>query len=157
MLDRVAFTKKAVDIQDIMYRVACGMLTNEADRHDAMQQALLKAWEKRASLRDSALFDSWLIRILINECKGIYRKQARLIPVARLPETPVEAADLSVQDLVERLPEIYRVCVMLHYLEGLATEEIGRLLRIPASTVRSRLARARQTLKIELMKEETSP
>ncbi len=129
MLDRADFTRKALGIQDIMYRVACGMLKSEADRQDAIQQALMKAWEKRANLRNPAVFDSWLVRILINECKSIYRKQARLIPMASLPEIPVEATDFSVQDSVERLPEIYRVCVMLHYLEGMSTEDIRMLLK----------------------------
>lgn len=77
MLDKGAFTEKARQLQGPMYRVACGILRNEADRQDAMQTALKKAWEKRRSLRDA----------------------------------------------VERLPEKQRVCVMLHYLEGLPTDE----------------------------------
>lgn len=137
-----------------MYRVACGMLRNEADRQDAMQAALQSAWEKRHALRDTALFDTWLIRILINACHAIHRKQRRLIPMERLPEQGQEAKDLSVIDAVERLPYKQRICVMLHYLEGLPTGDIARLLRIPPSTVRSRLSSARKTLQLALSEEE---
>lgn len=157
MLDKLAFTRKAEEMEGLMYRVACGMLRTEADRHDAMQQALLKAWEKRHTLRNEALFDTWLIRILINACKGIYRRQERLVPMERLPETPTEAPNLDVIDAVERLPEKQRIVVMLHYLEGLPTADIARLLRIPASTVRGRLSQARQSLQLELSEEEVTP
>ena len=157
MLDQPAFARKALEMEGVMYRVACGMLRNDADRHDAMQQALLKAWEKRHTLRDEALFDTWLIRILINACKGICRKQRRMIPMEQLPETPASPPDLSVTDAVERLPEKQRVVVMLHYLEGLPTEEIARLLRIPGSTVRGRLSSARQSLRLQLSEEEETP
>lgn len=154
MLDKADFTHRAMALQGAMYRVACGMLHCDADRQDAMQQALQKAWEKRGGLRTPAFFDSWLIRILINECKAIYRRQARAVPVQSLPEEAISPPDLSVHDAVERLPENQRICVMLHYLEGLPTQDIARLLRIPPSTVRSRLARGRDTLRLELSQEE---
>lgn len=157
MLDKLAFARKALEMEGVMYRVACGMLSTDADRYDAMQQALLSAWEKRHTLRNEALFDTWLIRILINACKGIYRKQKRLVPMERLPETPVDPPDLAVTDAVERLPEKQRIVVMLHYLEGLPTADIARLLRIPASTVRGRLSSARQSLRLELSEEEETP
>lgn len=62
----------------MMYHVACGLLHSDADRQDAMQQALLKAWEKRHSLKNEGFFKTWLIRILINECKNILRVQKRV-------------------------------------------------------------------------------
>lgn len=157
MLDKSAFARKAQEMESLMYRVACGMLRTEADRYDAMQQALLTAWEKRHSLRNEAFFDTWLVRILINEARGIYRKQRRMIPVETLPETPTEAPDIDVRDAIDRLPEKQRVVVMLHYLEGLPTGEIARLLKIPGSTVRGRLSNARKTLRLELSEEEEKP
>ncbi len=144
------FAQRALALESTMYRVACGMLRTEADRQDAMQQALLRAWEKRHTLRDPQLFDAWMIRILVNECKSIYRRQARVTPVAQLPETPVQGPDIDVADALSRLPWKQRICVTLHYLEGLPTDAIAVLLRIPGSTVRSRLARARQLLRLEL-------
>lgn len=154
MLDKAAFAEKARQLQGPMYRVACGILRNEADRQDALQTALQKAWEKRRSLQQEALFDTWLIRILINECKSIIRRQKWMLPMAFLPEARSEAPDLSVRDAVERLPEKQRVCVMLHYLEGMPTDEIARLLNIPAATVRGRLHNARQRLRLALSEEE---
>jgi len=154
LLDKLAFARKAQAMEGVMYRVACGMLKNDADRYDAMQQALLQGWSKRHTLRDEALFDTWMIRILINCCKRIYRHDRRVIPMETLPEAPCEPPDLAVRDAVERLPEKQRVCVMLHYLEGLPTDAIARLLNIPASTVRGRLSSARKSLRLTLKEEE---
>jgi RNA polymerase sigma-70 factor (ECF subfamily) len=156
-LDKSLFTHKTQALQGVMYRVACSMLKTDADRYDAIQQALLQAWEKRNTLRHEAAFDAWLIRILMNVCKSIYRQQARMIPMDTLPETPVSPVDLSVQDAVERLSPKLRVCVLLHYVEDLPTADIAALLRIPASTVRSRLANARKSLRLELTPEEDTP
>lgn len=153
-MDKAEFTHRAMALQGAMYRVTCGMLRCDADRQDAMQQALQKAWEKRGGLRTPAFFDSWLIRILINECKAIYRRQKRVVPVETLPETATAPPDIAVRDAVERLPENQRICVMLHYLEGLPTRNIAKLLRIPPSTVRNRLARGRNALRLELSQEE---
>lgn len=139
-----------------MYRVACGLLRSDADRQDAMQSALLKAWEKRHTLRDEQLFTTWLIRILINECNSLLRRNARLIPMERLPETPPPAHNMDARDLVDRLPEKQRLCVILHYMEGWPVKDVAMALKVPQATVRGRLMQARKALKLELTREETA-
>ncbi len=153
LLDKAFFERAVQELASVMYRVACGLLRNDADRKDAMQSALLKAWEKRRSLRDEALFTTWLMRILINECKILLRKQ-RAIPMERLPEPAVPAYDMEVRDLVDRLPEKQRLCVILHYMEGWQVKQVAAALNVPAATVRGRLMQARKALKLELMEEE---
>ncbi len=133
-----------------MYHVACGLLHSDADRQDAMQQALLKAWEKRHSLRNEGFFKTWLIRILINECKNILRMQGRVRPVETLPDETVPAYDMALRDLIDRLPEKQRLCVILHYMEGMPVQEVARALGVPEATVRGRLMQARKQLKLEL-------
>lgn len=133
-----------------MYHVACGLLHSDADRQDAMQQALLKAWEKRHTLKQERFFKTWLIRILINECKNILRIQGRVRPVETLPDQTVPDYDMALRDLIDRLPEKQRLCVILHYMEGMSVQEVARVLRIPATTVRGRLMQARRKLKLDL-------
>lgn len=133
-----------------MYHVACGLLHSDADRQDAMQQALLKAWEKRHSLRNEGFFKTWLIRILINECRNILRMQGRVRPVETLPEETVPAYDMALRDLIDRLPEKQRLCVILHYMEGMPVQDVARALGVPTATVRGRLMQARKQLKLEL-------
>lgn len=134
----------------MMYHVACGLLQSDADRQDAMQQALLKAWEKRHTLKNEGFFKTWLIRILINECKNILRRQKRVSPVDTLPEGETPAYDMALRDLIDRLPEKQRMCVILHYVEGLPVQDVARALHVPAATVRGRLMQARRKLKIDL-------
>lgn len=134
----------------MMYHVACGLLQSDADRQDAMQQALLKAWEKRHTLKNEGFFKTWLIRILINECKNILRRQKRVSPVDTLPEGETPAYDMALRDLIDRLPEKQRMCVILHYVEGLPVQDVAHALHVPAATVRGRLMQARRKLKIDL-------
>lgn len=144
-LDKAGFTQQALSAADAMHRVASGILREAADREDAVQQALQKAWEKRHTLREPAYFDTWLIRILINECNSILRVKKRVIPMDRLPETAQEGMpDITVRDAVMRL------CVLLHYIEGWPTDKVARALKVPASTVRGRLYQARQALRLTL-------
>lgn len=156
LLDKAFFEQIAQNKAQTMYRVACGLLRHDADRQDAMQNALLKAWEKRHTLRDEKLFTTWLIRILINECRNIARAGQRVIPMETLPETPAPAYDMTARDLVDRLPEKQRLCVILHYLEGWPVKEVAQALKVPQATVRGRLMQARKALKLELTKEEAA-
>lgn len=150
LIDQAFMESKVLALGNRMYRVTCTLLRNDADRQDAMQQALEKVWLKRHSLRDPELFDGWLIRILINECRNIQRKQRWLLPVAEVPAGTVAAPNLVLQDAIERLPEKQALCVVLHYLEGLPIKEIAAMLRLPQSTVRGRLMQARKALKLQL-------
>ena len=155
-LDKAGFTQQALSAADAMHRVASGILREAADREDAVQQALHKAWEKRHTLRDEQLFTTWLIRILINECNSLLRRNARLIPMERLPETPTPAHNMDARDLVDRLPEKQRLCVILHYLEGWPVKDVALALKVPQATVRGRLMQARKALKLEFTKEEAA-
>lgn len=102
------------------------------------------------------MFKTWLIRILINECRNIQRKQHRVVPMEHLPEQAHPAHDMGLRDLIDRLPEKQRLCVILHYMEGLPIKQVARILRVPDATVRGRLMQARKALKLTLTKEDTA-
>ena len=137
-----------------LYRVARTMLPQECDCEDAVQEALLRAWDRRETLRQEAYFDTWLIRILINQCKTFYRRRppepAELtedIPQVTSEETPLLEALMA-------LPRKLRVTLELHYIEGYSVAETARILRLPAGTVKWRLKRGRELLKQSLNREE---
>lgn len=150
LFDKEFMEDKVEELSDHMYRVSCGLLASDADRQDAIQAALLKAWIKRGSLREIDSFDAWIIRILIHECRNIGRSLRREIAVDTLPETCAEMPDHSVREAVDGLPEKQRICVVLHYMEGLPLREVARILRLPHSTVRGRLMQARKSLRLEM-------
>lgn len=149
-MDVKAFTDRARAAEAKLFRVAYGVLRCEADCKDALQEALLKAWRKQGSLRDEALFDTWLTRILINECYMLIRKNKRVVAVSP-PEKPPENGQLH--DALMGLPDKLRIPLTLHYTEGYTTGEIARILRMPEGTVKGRLVRGRAALKNEMTSE----
>lgn len=146
------FAQAILDMRETLYRVSYGLLPSEQDRHDAVQECLLKAWEKRGTLRDAAYAKTWVTRILINECHTIGRKRRRVTPVATLPDAedvriaPPDA-QVVIHDALLSLPEKLRLPVMLHYMEGYGIKEISAMLRIPQGTVSTRLRAGRKQLR----------
>lgn len=143
--------------EDTMYHVAKTLLRNDADCSDAIQEAIVKAFSKVHTLRSDSLGKTWLIRILINECYAIMRREKRLISQEgiSIKETEQDAEDYS--DLYEallRLPKESRLCITLHYIEGYSVKEIAAIVKLSESGVKSRLARARIWLRRELEKME---
>lgn len=138
-----------------IYRVARTILRSDEDCKDALQETALKAWQKRDTLRDTSLFKTWLTRIAINECHSLLRKKRKYVLQEEIEETRSSPApDPALQMALERLPEKFRLPLVLHYLEGYGYDEISSLLRLPESTVRSRLSRARKTLRDQMEDEK---
>ncbi len=144
------FVEQIEQLQGRMYRIALSILRNNTDVQDAMQETVLKAWEKKHSLRNEAYFGTWITRILINESRQILRKNSRLIPMDELPETAVTSEGLSLKMLMECLPEKLRLPFVLYYSEGMDTAEVAAALHLSQSGVRSRIHRARLILRKEL-------
>lgn len=151
-MDKEEFTRAVLEYESTLYRVAKSMLGSEADCADAAQNALLRAWEKQHTLRDTAYFKTWLTRILINECRAMLRQRARFVPLeAEIAEGEVAPeGGGELYEAVMGLDEKYRLPVVLHYIEGFKTAEIAAMLRLPEGTVKTRLRRAREILREEL-------
>ena len=144
------FAEQVLSSEDILFKVAMSMLKNEADAQDAMQTAVLKAFENLGSLRQEEYFRTWLLRILINVCKAQLRQQkaAELTETQKTSASPQEEAE--VRAAIENLPLKLRQVVILYYSEQLTTKEIAAVLKIPKGTVLSRLNKARKLLRLEL-------
>ena len=155
-MDAESFARRVEGMQGALYRVAYGLLLNRADCADAVQEALLRAWEKRASLREERYFETWLTRILINECYTTLRRRRAALPLDGLPEPAAPpGADPALHDAIARLDRKLRLPVVLHYMEGYGVGDIARMLRLPSGTVKTRLARARALLRLQLSDEPT--
>lgn len=149
ILDKQTFTTLVLESEDTLYRVAWSILRNSADAEDAVQEAVLRAWEKLNSLRQPQYFRTWLTRILIRECYRLRRAGSLIIPLEELPETAAPDSG-EIWRSLQTLPEALRLPVVLHYVEGYNVAETGAILRLPAGTVKSRLSRARSALRMEL-------
>ncbi len=150
------FEARIIAMQDTLFRVSATILRQSCDREDAIQECIYRALKKRETLRDDRYMQSWVIRILINECYSIHRRAKWERPSEKLPEPPPlpgPDADSEAFHVLFSLEEKMRLPVVLHYVEGYSVEEVARIMRIPVGTVKSRLARAREKMKKELEKE----
>ena len=155
-VDRGFFVAHSMAMERSLYYIARSYRLSQADCEDAVQSALLRAWEKRDSLRKERYFNTWLTRIMINTCKEMLRRR-REMPVEALPERPVPVAEeRGLWPLLMEMEEKYRIMVVLHYRDGYSIAEIARILRLPQSTVKTRLYRARERLRSAAVEAEVS-
>lgn len=153
MADRQEYERVAEESLQALYKIAMGMLRQEADARDAVQQALLKGWEKREAAREG-MFRWYLTRILINECHNIQRHRMRVFPVETPPRDEARLSDYTdLYDAIHALPEELRLPVLVKYLQGASEKEGAMALGIPVTTFKSRLHRARKALRKMLDRE----
>lgn len=139
--------------EDAMYHVAKTLLYSDADCADAIQEAIVKAFSKLDTLKKDAYAKTWLMRILLNECYSVMRKEKRVVSLEdyRQEEKTEEQKDYSdLYEAIYRLQEEMRLSVTLYYLDGYSVREIAAMMETTESAVKNRLARARQRLKREL-------
>ena len=149
------FSERAMSCAARLHRISYLILGREADCEDAVQEALMRAWTHLSSLRSEEFFETWLIRILINESRRILRRR-RAHPTEELPLTLAapEPPDRALHDAVLALDEKFRIPVILHHLEGYSVREISSALGVPESAVKFRLRRGRELLRLQLKEED---
>lgn len=149
------FVARVGEIRSVLYRICCMQLYEPVDREDALQEAIFKAWKKRHTLRESQYFNTWFIRILINECHNIQRRRKGSLPLETAYDlngvSGFERHDLRMS--LAALDEKQRICILLHYIEGYDVREVSKILGISETAVKARLMRGRKRLK-SLLSEE---
>jgi RNA polymerase sigma-70 factor (ECF subfamily) len=150
-----------------LYSLARRLVGDDAE--DAVQDCLLKGFERFHQLNDEAVAPAWLSAILVNCCRDRLRTKARqpvqidFEQVERFSlyrmiayEDPFPYSDSLHLDFLAgfgpddvwavllRLPEMYRLPLVLVYMEGYLAKEVARMLRVPLGTVLSRLHRGRK-------------
>lgn len=150
MISDNAFAQEVRLLTDTAFAVSYLILGNRADCEDAMSEAILRAYEHRDRLKKRESFRAWFMRILRNEAYSTLRKRRRLTPVEELPEGPAPETDsagrLDLAAALSQLTEDQRTALLLQQ-EGYALEEISEALDVPVGTVKSRLSRAKNTMR----------
>ena len=154
-MDKQELARRVTQMQGSLYRVAASYLRGESDRLDAVAETVAKAWEKRGTLRQEAVFATWMTRILIRVCVDIQRRQKRMTPVESLPDVPTgEDTSAALREAVDSLPQKLRTMVVLYYMEGYEVLEIARIMGTTKGAVCAGLSRAREKLRAMLGEEE---
>jgi len=155
-----------------LYRIARGILRNNADAEDAVQDAYLSAFTHLDTYRGESTLATWLSRIVMNEALGRLRRKRTTVDIAALQPARSEAeiiqfplstpsddpertmAQRQILQLVEQatdnMPEAFRLVFVTRVIEGMSVEETSELLGIKPETVKTRLHRARQLVRDQL-------
>ena len=164
--DSGAFSTLLEPYQKKIYNLAVRMLRNEQDAQDAGQEALLKMFRSLHTFKGEAALSTWVYSITKNTCLDILRKLKRKkeesienvaymyeAKAAEMPEhVAIQKESLAnIASLIESLPDAQREVVVLREIDGYSYEEIAQILQISLGTVKSRLARAREILRVWYM------
>jgi RNA polymerase sigma-70 factor (ECF subfamily) len=168
-----AFQGLAIAELPALYSLARRLVRDGAE--DLVQEALLQAFRAFGTLKDDAAAGRWLKTILVNVFRDQLRKRSRSVderPMGDLSdfslyrtlvdEDPFPYSDTLHTDFLQvfdsedlrevliRLPDIYRIPLVLRYIDGFATKEIARLMEAPLGTILARLHRGRRLFEREM-------
>lgn len=149
-----AYDKLIISIEQEMYLIAKTQLKNEEDISDAIQETILLCFKNIKKLRNNAFFKTWIIKILLNECKKIYKKKMK--KTISLEEENIEnlikteenfEENISFDFLIKDLKEDEQLILTLYYCSEYTTKEISKILKINEATIRSKMSRAKIKLR----------
>ncbi len=151
--------------QDRLFDVAWSILREREAAKDAVQETFLSVFQKIKGFRAEAAFDTWLIAILVNECRGRLRRQKlrrvlsleslhpeRLFAPGQTEQNPAHIVGERMQrqslwQLVNQLDDRLRLPILMRYRYGMASEEIAAALGLAVSTVYEQLSQGRKQLR----------
>ncbi len=154
---RRKFEEQLADSSALVFRVARGVVRNDADAEDVAQEALLIAFRKFHRLRDPKKLRAWLVRISfrlsLDRIRSAKRRGVReadwLREHERSQSVPAEAPSEfqpHLERAMEELPEKLRLALLLSAMQGHTLEQVANLLAVPIGTVKSRIFFAKKQL-----------
>ena len=145
-----AFVEEIRSVKQTAFGVAYLILKKPSDCEDAMSAAIMKAYEHRGKLKKRDSFRAWFLRILRNEAYTILRERRKIFETDTLPEQPTAFPDtaqaLDLRAALTHLSADQRNTLYLRE-QGYSLEEIADVMQVPVGTVKSRIARAKDTLR----------
>lgn len=145
--------------QNEMYRFAYSYVKNREDALDVIQESVVKAIDSSKSLKDITSIKAWIFKIIANEANQLFRKNKRYAGDIDLENLEQEDGTDTLTEYINRqtvlkavmnLEEKYRMIIILRYFENMQIREIGSILGLNRSTVKSRLYKALNIFKKEL-------
>lgn len=154
--DKMAFGDLVDRYRDMVYGLGYHLTGNFEDARDLAQEAFVQGYLKLSQLHEPGKFSSWLRQIALNVHRMRRRSPAPItLPldeeIEMKPRHEPSEIETVVQEALAKLREPERLALTLHYINGYTQSEIGGFLGVQPATVKTRLARARQHLRKEIM------
>ena len=155
-MDHGAFARLYEEYADYALRCAAAITQNQALAAEAVQEAFIRVYRHFSSYDQDRPFKPWLYRILVNECHRSLKANSKTISIDAYREEGVHpSADdhYSFQEYeqlyasIQRLSDIYRLPIILKYLNDFSEKEIAEILSLNVNTVKSRLLKGRKKLR----------
>lgn len=163
---RDSFERQAEKVFPSVFGTALRLTRSREEAEDLAQEAIVRAYEAYDRF-DGTNFKAWMLRIVTNLYINRYRQRQRAPQLGSLDEEGVveptsdeaevpdrvlfdNAVGAEIEDALARVPEDFRLAVILSDIEGLSYQEIADATGVPIGTVRSRLARGRSMLRKSL-------
>ena len=140
---------------NMLYRICFIMLKNASDAEDAVQETIIKYFQKKPALLDNEHTKAWLITVAKNECRDILRYRQRHLHT-EIDENFVQqekTQDTGILETLMTLPEKFRLVLVLYYVEEYKIEEIAKIVGKTPSAVKMRLQKGRKLLKEKYTRE----
>lgn len=148
-----------VNNQESFYKVAYSYVKNQDDTLDIVHDSICKALSKLDSLKDEEAIKPWFYKILINSSIDYIRKNSKYVTLGE--ELLFEEynsndtyTDIDLQIALEKLPEEYRVIIVLRYFEDMKIDEIANVLSQNTNTIKTKLYTGLRRLKIKIKTED---
>ncbi len=159
-MDAVQFKTEVFCWKDLLYRLALRLLNNASEAEDAVQHIMMKMWQKKDELNGIENLRAFVIKALQNDCLNRLKKKQTIIrhhgQFGKMQSLSTEVLQGNMISLIKgeinKLPEKQRMAIHLCDVEGFDTKEIAELLDIDEGAVRTNLSRARQKIKMQIIK-----
>ncbi|MCI8996956.1 MAG: sigma-70 family RNA polymerase sigma factor [Lachnospiraceae bacterium] len=148
--DGDAFVELMEQHRQSMYKIAFAYLKREEDAADAVSETILDCFEHLDALKEPKYFTTWLVRILINNCKDLLKQNQRVTSIETLEgfePQGMSRENREFLDYLEPLPKEEQLLMILYYVWGFRTREIAQIVNQKESTVKSRLLRGRAKIR----------
>lgn len=137
---------------DMVWRICLMQLGNMQDAYDGTQETFIRLMNCSKVFQDEEHAKAWLIRTAANYCKDILKSSWRKKQICADWTEVMEGALVpdaynEVFEAMMELPKKYRIIIYLHYYEGYSLKEVADIIKVNASTVRSRLAKAKSLMR----------
>ena len=138
-----------------LFRTAKGILSDEALALDAVSESIFRAFNGIKKLREPKYAETWFVRIVLNVANDVYRRRKHEIVMKTVPEGIYydNHSELEFNQMIKSLQPELREIISLKYYSDYKINEISKILNIPEGTVKSRLNKALNLLRLEVMNE----